>query len=191
MLPTDMEIHATIKRFLDHAEMPLADAKVSAAINDSDTKTPTDKPARSGNSVVIFTTNENLTRLFEALEENREVALGDTSRRDLDTIARQVLRGEALLNLDMAARLLLLLAGEDNARPKPPAKLLTPRQLDVVKLLAQGKNNQEIAQEALGPMSSVSWPSSAPLTAPARSSGPSNSASSRLTLTSNSVLHRC
>ncbi len=147
MLLTDMEIHATIKRFLDHTEMPLADAKISAAINDSDKKTPTDKPARSGNSVVIFTANENLTSLFEALEENREVALGDTSRRDLDTVARQVLRGEAPLNSDMAARLLLLLAGGDKARPKPPAKLLTPRQLDVVKLLAQGKNNQEIAQE--------------------------------------------
>src|SRR5919202_1779689 len=144
----DVKIHAAIKHFLDHAGMRLADAEVSAAVNDSyEKKISTDKRPRSGNSVVILTANENLDRLFEALEENRENTLRDTSRRDLDTVARQLLRGEAPLDSDMAARLLLLLAGEDKAQPKPPAEPLTPRQLDVVKLLAQGKTNQEIAQE--------------------------------------------
>ena len=81
MLLADMEIQATIKHFLDHPEMHLADAEVSAATNDSDKKTPTDAQARSSNSGVILTASENLDRLFEALEGNREVALRDTSRR--------------------------------------------------------------------------------------------------------------
>jgi DNA-binding NarL/FixJ family response regulator len=143
----DVKIHAAIKRFLDHAGMRLTDAEVSAAINDSYKKTSTDKQARSGNSIVVLITNENLDRLFEALEENGEATLRDTSQRDLGTVAWQVLRGEAPLDSDMAAQLLLLLAGKDKARPKPPVEPLTPRQLDVVKLLAQGKTNQEIAQE--------------------------------------------
>ena len=147
MLLANMEIQATIKHFLDHPEMHLADAEVSVATNDSDKKTPTDARARSGNSGVILTASENLDRLFEALEGNREVAFRDTSRRDLDTLVRQVLRGESLLDSDAAARLLLLLAGENKARPRMPTEPLTPRQLEVVKLLAQGKTNQEIAQE--------------------------------------------
>ena len=125
MLLADVKIHAAIKHFLDHTEIHLVHAEASTASNSTYKKTSTGEQAHSGNSIVVVIANENLDRLFEALEEN----------------------GEAPLDSDMATRLLLLLAGKDKARPNPPAEPLTPRQLDVVKLLAQGKTNQEIAQE--------------------------------------------
>ena len=125
MLLADVKIHAAIKHFLDHTEIHLVDAEVSTVSNNSYKKASTGEQARSGNSIVVLVTNKNLDPLFETLEKN----------------------GEAPLDSDMVARLLLLLAGEDKAQPKPPAEPLTPRQLDVVKLLAQGKTNQEIAWE--------------------------------------------
>lgn len=141
---TDVGVHAAIKRYLEHAEMHLADVKVH-----TETKsTPTAKRVRSGDSIVIMTANENLDRVFEALEKYAaETDLGDVSRRDLDAAAQQVLRGQSPLDSDTAARLLTLLSGESEERPKPPAESLTPRQLDVLKLLARGQTNREIAQE--------------------------------------------
>lgn len=147
MLLTDIEIYTVIKHLLDHGEMRLEDAGVSAKINDSGEKTLSGKRTRSDNSVVILTTNDNFDSLLEALKENREVALRDTSWRAPDALIQQLLHGELPSDSDMAARLRLLLTGEDKAQPSMSTELLTPRQLDVVKLLAQGKTNPEIAQE--------------------------------------------
>jgi DNA-binding NarL/FixJ family response regulator len=146
---TDVEVHAAVKRFLDHSELPLADVKVHAAVNEGSLdKTSTSGRVWSGNSVVVLTANENLGRLFEALEKNAaEAHLEDISRRDLDAAAQQALRGESPLDPDIAARLLLLLADRDRDQMEMPAEPLTPRQLDILKFLAKGKTNVEIARE--------------------------------------------
>lgn len=144
----DVEVHAAIKRFLEHTEIRLADVKVHTPVaTDRSPRTQEDGQERRGSSVVILTANENLDHLFKALEEGAlDSALKNASRKELDAVVRQVLRGESPLDSGTAARLLQKVAGEDRRRSKPPPDRLTRRQLEVLGLLAEGLTNREIAQ---------------------------------------------
>ncbi len=61
-----------------------------------------------------------------------------------------MLGGESLLNPELAARLLRqLLADENKERPSPPLESLTPREVEVLQLAAQGQTNRQIAQKLI------------------------------------------
>jgi len=99
-------------------------------------------------AVVIVTMHENPDYLFEALKAGAAgYLLKDASQREVVTAIRRVLRGESLLNQDLATQLLRRLAGEASgvATPRPPERL-TPREHEVLRLLAQGQTNREIAK---------------------------------------------
>lgn len=68
--------------------------------------------------------------------------LKDASRRDLVAVVRQVLRGETTLTGDLIARMRRKV-GQQISEP-PPAEQLTPRELEVLRLLATGQTNREI-----------------------------------------------
>jgi DNA-binding NarL/FixJ family response regulator len=92
------------------------------------------------------TMHENLDYLFEALKAGAAgYLLKDATQREVIGAVRQVLRGESLLHGEVATRLLRRLA-EEPARPDElPAVPLTPREAEVLGLLAQGLTNREIA----------------------------------------------
>jgi DNA-binding NarL/FixJ family response regulator len=96
--------------------------------------------------VIIVTMHENLDYLFEALKAGAAgYVLKDATQREVVGAVRQVLRGESLLNAEVATRLLRRLA-EETARPyEAPLAQLTPREVEVLRLLAQGLTNREIA----------------------------------------------
>jgi DNA-binding NarL/FixJ family response regulator len=99
-----------------------------------------------GIAVIIVTIYENPDYLFRALKAGAAgYVLKDATQRQVVTAIRQVLRRELLLNPEVMTRLLGRLASEDAAIRHSPAEHLTPREAAVLRLLARGQTNREIA----------------------------------------------
>ncbi len=71
--------------------------------------------------------------------------LKDVEPRDLAEAIRTVNRGQGLLHPDIASKLMHEFAGEQERADTVEA--LTEREMDVLRLIAQGKSNREIARE--------------------------------------------
>jgi len=108
--------------------------------------------------VLMLTTYENPDYLLEAVRLGAAgYVIKDASCAELAGAVRRALNGESALDQELAMLLLRRVAVENKQKPGPaPApgskkallpKLLTPRELEVVRLLARGKTNQQIAQE--------------------------------------------
>jgi DNA-binding NarL/FixJ family response regulator len=133
-------------------------------------------------SVVMVTMHENPDYLFEAIKAGAAgYVLKDASGERLLGAVRRTLEGESPLNQELAMRLLVRLAreerdggsvrrGEDapvasgptNSAPaaKDPGaqaelESLTPREVEVLKLLSQGQTNPQIARNLLFSVSTV------------------------------------
>jgi two-component system, NarL family, response regulator LiaR len=107
-------------------------------------------------SVMMVTMHENPDYLLEAVRAGAAgYILKDASAERLVGAVRATLEGESSLDEDLAMRLLRRLAGESGAGTVPEAKKrrekmpegITPRELEVLRLLAQGRTNPQIAQE--------------------------------------------
>lgn len=108
-----------------------------------------------GISVLMLTMHENSDYLLEALDAGAAgYVLKDTPADRLINAVRRTLGGGSPLNQELATQVLRRLAGEmkREAPPEPqkplhpPCDVLTPRETEVLKLLATGKTNQQIAQ---------------------------------------------
>lgn len=108
-----------------------------------------------GIGVLMLTMHENSDYLLEALDAGAAgYVLKDTPADRLLNAVRRTLDGESPLDQELATRLLRRLVRElkREAPPEPHKPLhplcdvLTPRETEVLKLLATGKTNQQIAQ---------------------------------------------
>ena len=111
-------------------------------------------------SVLVVTTHENPDYLLKALKAGAAgYILKDAPKRQLINAIRRVLNEEWPINQELAAQLIRSFAEErpieqekEEASPKPersrtaPLETLTPRELEVLGLLAQGQSNPEIAR---------------------------------------------
>jgi DNA-binding NarL/FixJ family response regulator len=99
-------------------------------------------------AVVMVTMYEDENYLFEALKAGAAgYLLKDQTQREVVRTVRQVLRGESLLNPTVSNQLLRRLISEVTAPSEPTSKRLTTREIGVLKLIAQGKTNAEIARD--------------------------------------------
>jgi DNA-binding NarL/FixJ family response regulator len=135
-------------------------------------------------SVVMVTMHENPDYLFEAIKAGAAgYVLKDAPGERLLGAVRRTLEGESPLNQELAMKLLVRLAGEERdggsarrgegapaasepAKSEPAAnrpgeqaegrlESLTPREVDVLKLLSQGQTNPQIARNLLFSVSTV------------------------------------
>ncbi len=98
-------------------------------------------------AVLMVTMQEDPDYLYEALQAGASgYLLKDASRTELLRAVRGVLAGEPLLSQKMAGQLLRRLAAESRAGSAPATtEHLTPRELEVLRLVARGQTNREIA----------------------------------------------
>ena len=132
-------------------------------------------------SVMMVTMHENPDYLFEAVKAGAAgYVLKDASGERLLGAVRRTLEGESPLNQELAMRLLVRLAREgdsgseadESAAPervasRPEAnhpgqgggdrqlESLTPREVEVLRLLSQGQTNPQIARNLLFSVSTV------------------------------------
>jgi DNA-binding NarL/FixJ family response regulator len=81
--------------------------------------------------------------------------LKDISQRELISAVQGVLRGESILNKELVIRLLGRLADQAPSQEVPLLGRLSPREREVLQLLARGQTNREIAQQLIVSVSTV------------------------------------
>src|SRR5215208_2381850 len=108
--------------------------------------------------VLVLTTYEDADYLLEAVGAGASgYVIKDASCSELADAVRRALRGESPLDQELAMRLLrrMIAGNKQNTVPAPVPdgesgllpEPLTSRELEVVRLLAQGRTNRQIAQE--------------------------------------------
>lgn len=111
-------------------------------------------------SVLVITTYDNPDYLLEAIKAGAAgYVLKDAPNQQMLGAMRRALEGESPVNQELATQLIERLASEAPQPPEPPRATergtaptpalpqeMTPREVEVLGLVAQGKTNQEIAE---------------------------------------------
>jgi NarL family two-component system response regulator LiaR len=101
-----------------------------------------------GAQVIALTSFTEDDKVFPAIEAGAAgYLLKDVTPDDLVEAIRAAARGEARLHPNVARRLMAEVSQRRSGTPVEPAGSMTPRELEVIRLVAQGKTNLEIARE--------------------------------------------
>jgi two-component system, NarL family, response regulator LiaR len=102
--------------------------------------------ANPDTKVIVLTTYADDEKVFPAVKAGAAgYLLKDVEPRELAEAIRTVNRGQGLLHPSIASKLMQEYAGEQARADTSEA--LTDREMDVLRLIAQGRSNREIARE--------------------------------------------
>jgi two-component system NarL family response regulator len=111
------------------------------------------KEAAPSSKIVMLTISDEEEDLFEAIRAGASgYLLKDIPLDEVAEVVRAVYDGQSLINPSMAGKLLTefatLAKRDDEERAQQiPAPKLTDREMQVLKLVARGMNNRDIAKE--------------------------------------------
>ena len=112
------------------------------------------KEVAPSSKIVMLTISDEEEDLFEAIRAGASgYLLKDIPLDEVADVVRAVHGGQSLINPSMAAKLLTEFAalakrdGEERSEQQVPAPKLTDREMQVLKLVAKGMNNRDIAKE--------------------------------------------
>jgi DNA-binding NarL/FixJ family response regulator len=105
-----------------------------------------------GVSIIVLTTFNDDEYIYEALKNGASgYLLKDASPAEIAGAVRTVYKGGALIQSEIAVKVLdkfsELAKGSRERHIDPRAELLTEREIEICRLVAEGKNNKEIADE--------------------------------------------
>lgn len=96
--------------------------------------------------VAMLTVSEEEERVAEALQFGAiAYILKGVSARELRRVLKGVAQGEAHVSPALAAKVLTFMSQHDRRTPASPLEDLTKREEDILRLVAQGQSNKEVA----------------------------------------------
>jgi two-component system NarL family response regulator len=101
--------------------------------------------------ILILTVSDEEDDLYEAIRAGANgYLLKDISAEEVANAIHAVVRGHSLISPSMASKLLSefrALADQTTGKEQLPAPVLTPRELEVLRLVARGMSNREVAEQ--------------------------------------------
>lgn len=102
--------------------------------------------------IIVLTTFNDDEYIYEALKNGASgYLLKDASPAEIANAIRTVYNGGALINSEVAVKVIdkfsELARGKRDKNSDPRVELLTERETEICRLIAEGKNNKEIADE--------------------------------------------
>lgn len=99
-------------------------------------------------AVLLVSLHATPEYILEALEAGASgYLLKDAPLSELAAAIRQILRGESMLSEGLAAQMLRRLSKHPATEQEPLESPLTPREIEVLRLVAQGKTNRAISEQ--------------------------------------------
>jgi DNA-binding NarL/FixJ family response regulator len=101
-----------------------------------------------GTKIIILTSQGDDKSIFSLIEAGAEgYLLKDVAAESLVSAIRDVQQGKSILHPEVTQKLLTRFVKKDEPRQAKPSDLLTDREIEVLKALAKGYSNQQIAEE--------------------------------------------
>lgn len=133
--------------FVEREEVDVILMDIRMPVMDGVEATKVIKEKHPNIKIIILTTFNEDEYIFKGLKNGADsYILKDVSSKELVNIIKSVHNGEILFHGDVAKTIASAVVDRKGDRKEDILKRLTPRELEIAKLIGEGKSNREISQ---------------------------------------------